>query len=211
MATRVPGASGRAGLDRQSVVAAAAAIADAQGIEFVTLAGLADHLGIRTPSLYNHVASLAALRHELALLALTDLTARMRDALGDQSGEPGLLAFAHAYRAYAHAHPGLYTAVSRGAGPAADPALAAAGQALVDLALDVLRGFGLAGPDALHAVRGLRSLVHGFVSLELIGGFGLPLSLDASFAALIDTFTAGLRAHAPTTCEVPSDPATPIP
>jgi len=197
MATRTPGASGRAGLDRQSVVAAAAALADAHGMENVTLSGLADHLGIRTPSLYNHIPSLAALRRELALFALLDLTAQMRDALHGQTGEPGILAFAVAYRAYALKRPGLYAAIARGAGPADDPALAAAGQTLVDLTLDVLRGFGLTGPDAIHAVRGLRSLVHGFVSLELMGGFGLPLSLDASFAALVHTFTAGLMAQSP--------------
>ena len=35
--------------------------------------------------------------------------------------------------------------------------------------------------------------VDGFVSLEVLGGFGLPLDVDLSFRNLIDLFIAGLR------------------
>ena len=46
--------------------------------------------------------------------------------------------------------------------------------------------------EAIHAIRGLRSMVHGFLSLEMAGGFGLPVDLDASFHWLINLFIAGL-------------------
>jgi len=59
----------------------------------------------------------------------------------------------------------------------------------------VLAGYGLEGDDALHATRGLRSLLHGFVSLETGGGFGLPLDLDESFRRLLQVFMAGLRPY----------------
>ncbi len=45
-------------------------------------------------------------------------------------------------------------------------------------------------------MRGLRSIVHGFVSLEMTGGFGMPVGLDASFNWLIRTFIAGLHGPA---------------
>jgi hypothetical protein len=57
----------------------------------------------------------------------------------------------------------------------------------------VMASFGLEGDDAVHAVRGLRSLVHGFASLDISGGFGLPLELDESFSRLVDLFIAGLE------------------
>ncbi len=46
---------------------------------------------------------------------------------------------------------------------------------------------------AVHAVRVLRSLVHGFSTLELAGGFGLPLDADESFRILCRMLVAGLR------------------
>ena len=51
----------RAGLDAQAVVVAAAELADADGLEQVTLAGLASRLGVRAPSLYAHIGGQPAL------------------------------------------------------------------------------------------------------------------------------------------------------
>nr|MDQ2831507.1 WHG domain-containing protein [Chloroflexota bacterium] len=56
----------------------------------------------------------------------------------------------------------------------------------------VLAPYGLRGAEETHAIRAWRSLVHGFVSLEMTGGFGLPLDLDESFRRLIRLFIAGL-------------------
>lgn len=50
--------SPRAGLDRHTLVIRAADIADDEGIEAVTLAALAGKLGVRSPSLYNHINGL---------------------------------------------------------------------------------------------------------------------------------------------------------
>jgi hypothetical protein len=49
--------------------------------------------------------------------------------------------------------------------------------------------------EAIHALRGLRSLVHGFATLEISGGFGIPLDLDESFSRLVDLFITGLEGH----------------
>jgi len=60
------------------------------------------------------------------------------------------------------------------------------GAEVVGIILAVLAGYGLR-EDALHATRAIRSLLHGFVSRETAGGFGLPLSLDMSFEKLLQT------------------------
>ena len=43
------------------------------------------------------------------------------------------------------------------------------------------------------AVRALRSLLHGFVTLERDGGFGMPDDVDASFDAAIELFARALQ------------------
>ena len=40
------------------------------------------------------------------------------------------------------------------------------------------------------------SLVHGFATLEIAGGFGLPLDCDESFRRLVDMFIRGLQLSA---------------
>jgi hypothetical protein len=57
----------------------------------------------------------------------------------------------------------------------------------------VLRGYGLDGDDLIDATRAIRSAVHGFVTLEITGGFGLPQDVDRSFHRLIDMLDLGLR------------------
>src|SRR5512143_4090552 len=186
----------RAGLDTATVVEAAAAILNEESVEALTLNRLAQELGVKTPSLYNHVDGLAGLYRELALLNARALGARFTQAAIGKSGPAALTAVAKAYRAYIKESPGVYLASLRssGAQQPVDAELSAAEEQSLRVTVAVVASFGLTGEDALHAVRGLRSLVHGFATLEIAGGFGLPLSLDESFERLLQMFVRALQA-----------------
>ena len=71
----------------------------------------------------------------------------------------------------------------------------------------VLAPYGLRGVAETHQIRAFRSLAHGFVSLELAGGFGLPVDIDESFRHLIALFIAALRADAAAAGRPTSTPA----
>jgi AcrR family transcriptional regulator len=185
----------RPGLTRETVVRAAASLADEDGLDGFTLADLAYRLGVRTPSLYNHVAGLGGLRRELALLGLCELGGRIGRAAIGKTTDEATIAVAHAYRDFVKERPGLYDATVRSSRLAypGDPDFEAAENEAFEAVLTVLDSYGLRGEEALHAARGLRSLVHGFATLEVAGGFGIPLDLDESFERLLRTFVAGLR------------------
>jgi AcrR family transcriptional regulator len=178
----------RAGLDREAVVAAAAGLADAEGLPALTLARLADALGVRPPSLYAHVDGLEDLRRRLALRAARELTGELRAAVAGRARGDALSALAWAYRAYAHRHPGIYAALQR----APDAGPEAAFVELVEVVTAVLRGYRLQREDAVHAVRIIRAALHGFVALELEEGFGLPLDLDETFARMVVVLDQGM-------------------
>jgi len=181
----------RPGLDESVVVRAAADLVDAEGIDALTLARLAERLGVRTPSLYNHIAGLEDVRRGLALLGVRELEARLARAAIGAAGEDGAFALAEAYRRFAKERPGLYAATLRAPDPD-DGALQQAAAELMDVVRAVLAPYKLRGAEETHAIRAWRSLVHGFVSLEVAGGFGLPLDLNESFRRLIHLFIAGL-------------------
>ncbi len=183
--------SPRRRLDHAAVVEGAAAVADQIGFEKLTLASVAEHLGVRIPSLYNHVAGLEGLKRDLALLSVQELTLRLSRAAIGKAADDAVFAIADAYRAFAKARPGLYAAHLRA--PAPDQrGLQDASHQLIGIVQATLAAYGLCDDDAMHAVRGLRSVVHGFVSLELAGGFGLPLDLDESYHRLVAAFARGL-------------------
>lgn len=185
--------SPRAGLDRATVTRAAAALVDANGLEQLTLARLAEQLGVRTPSLYNHISGLEGLRRDLALYGLQQMIKRLARAAIGKAGDEAIMDVADAYRAFAKEHPGVYDAALLRPPDPGDKELQAAGQELVDIVLAILTPYGLDGAEALHATRGLRSAVHGFVTLEAAGAFGLPLDLDESFHRLVRVFISGLK------------------
>jgi hypothetical protein len=57
----------------------------------------------------------------------------------------------------------------------------------------VLRPYNLGEEQTIHAIRSLRSIVQGFVSLEAAGAFAMPVKLDDSFHWLLQLFIAGLH------------------
>ena len=189
--------SHRVGLNKASVVEAAAKLVDEQGIEQLTPGRLAARLNVKTPSLYNHMTGLPGLKHDLTLYCLRDLLGCIMRATIGKSGPDAILALADAYRTYAKQTPGRYALTSQ-APPPGDPEIQAAAQQVVEVVLAVLAPFKLGEEDAIHAIRGLRSIVQGFISLEVAGGFGIPIDTEASFHWLIHLFIDGLSRYATT-------------
>ncbi|HLG75251.1 MAG TPA: WHG domain-containing protein [Ktedonobacteraceae bacterium] len=174
----------RVGLDRQMVIQAAAELADANGVEQVTLATLAARLGVRTPTLYHYVDGLDGLRRELDLLGTRELARTLGRAVMGRSGDEAIEALALAYRTFAQTRPGLYAAGVRAADPE-DRELLEAEAEVVEIALRVLVVSQPDRDDAIHTVRIWRSMLHGFLSLEQDGGFGLPQDVDETFRRLV--------------------------
>jgi AcrR family transcriptional regulator len=181
----------RAGLTPEIVVAEAAAVADEVGLDRMTLAAIAERVGVAVPSLYKHVDGLDALQRHLAVQAVDELGAALAKATAGRSGADALRSMAKAYRHYATVHPGRYAATVRAPEPDDSEHLAAA-QAVFDIVAAVLEGYGLRGDDAIDAARSLRSALHGFAALESAGGFGLPRRIDRSFERMIDGLDAAL-------------------
>ncbi|WP_379134336.1 TetR/AcrR family transcriptional regulator [Paenibacillus sp. sgz500958] len=181
----------RAGLDTRMIVITAAQIADERGVEEVTLAALAAKLGVRSPSLYNHIQGLQDLRIQLAIHGLQELYKDMSAAIGHLSGEAAVHKMGQAYVDFARSHPGLYEMTLRAPEPQ-HAELVAVSNTILSLIMNSLRDYDLGEEDMIHAVRGLRSILHGFASLEQQGGFGIPLDTGVSLSRLISTFIAGI-------------------
>jgi AcrR family transcriptional regulator len=185
-------------------VDAAAKIADADGLDGVTVARVAAELGIKAPSLYNHVAGRDDLIAALGVRALEELTAALTQASVGRSRDDALHGIAGAYRGYVLEHPGLYAATIRAPEPDDRERLAAA-ERLLAVVYAVLAGYGIEGDDAVHAARALRSGLHGFASIEAAGGFGIPADRDESFRRMVAALAAGLETP-PRPAETPAQP-----
>ena len=184
----------RAGLAPASVTEAGAALADEVGFAQLSMGLLAERLGVKTPSLYKHVSSQADLVHRIAILAVTELADAIRDATQGRAAGDALAAGAQAMRMFVREHPGRYAAVNsaRPHGPN-DPLISASNRALSSLTA-MLRGYQLDPTQEIHVLRMLRSMLHGFSTLEVAGGFQIDTDIDDSFTWMITFIDHGLRA-----------------
>jgi AcrR family transcriptional regulator len=173
------------------VVAEAEKMVDDLGFEGLTLAALAERLGVRQPSLYKHIEGVAGLRRAIAVRAAGELTEVLARAAVGRSRGDAVTAVAGAYREWARAHPGRYQ-VSQMAPEPGNAEMEKVAVSFVQMFSAVLSGFGLAGEDAVDAIRGIRSALHGFVSLEAAGAFAMPLDIDRSFRRLVSALVAAL-------------------
>jgi AcrR family transcriptional regulator len=183
----------RAGLSPAIVHDAARTLADAEGLANLSLRRIAEHFEVKPPSLYNHIESLDALKRGLALEGARLLGERFARATAGIAKDAAVRALARTYREFAHAHPGLYQAALAAPNPG-DREAEAAARATSEIVFAVLSGYALSGDALIHATRGLRAALHGFVALEQAHGFGLPVDLEASYERLIEMLLAGLRA-----------------
>jgi len=174
----------RVGLTPAAVVDEAGRMVDDLGLEGLTLVALAERLGVRQPSLYKHINGVAGLRRAIAVQAARDLTGTLgRAAIGRSRGD-AIVAVADAYREWAHAHPVRYQ-LSQPAPRPGDTEHEKVAADFIEMLTDVLSGFGLEGDDAIDAIRGIRSALHGFVSLEAAGAFAMPQDVNRSFRRLV--------------------------
>jgi AcrR family transcriptional regulator len=172
----------RAGLTYEWIVQAAARLVDKHGPHDLSMATLASRLGVRAPT--SLCGRLSGLRRALALLGLEEASQRLGRAVMGKAGDDAVIALAHALRDFAKERPGIYELAQHAPDPEDDEWLAA-GREVVEIMLRALSAYQLSQADALHAVRMLRSIVQGCVSLENMGGFGLPLEIDEPFRRLL--------------------------
>lgn len=184
--------SPRSGLNQDIIINKALEIADQAGMEAVTMATLARALTIKPPSLYNHFSGLAEVKQAMAVKALTLLSRSLTEAtINKQSALSMVQAIGTDYIAFATHHPGIYEASLSAPNSSAEN-VQLAGEPIVLLTKEALSSYGLSKEEMIHAVRGLRSLLHGLVDLKRRGGFNLHIDLEKSQEMMIETFLKGL-------------------
>ena len=181
-------------MDRGEVIQEAIKIANREGLEELTLGALARSLGVKTPSLYHYIQNLQELHDELGILCIEGLTSLiLKDSYG-LSGENALRQFCFSSRSFALQNRGLYEAMQL-THLKRSKAYQKSAENLLGLLAGLFAQFAIKPNHRVHAIRYLRSLLHGFIDLELKNGFGMPDDLNRSFELAIEAFLLSLQKY----------------
>lgn len=185
----------RAGLTSADVVLAGAALADEEGLASLTLAALAERLGVKGPALYKHIDGIDDLHHRIATLAMTELGDALRDTLQGKAGVDAVGALFRSLQEYVAEHPGRYSATTgaRFAGDE-DPLYLAASRVIASIRA-ALSGYDLPPDEVDHAIRVLRCTFHGYALLQAQDAFQWENDAGKSADWMIQFIDAGLKAQ----------------
>lgn len=152
---------------QREILAAARDLLDREGADGLTVARLAEELGIKAPSLYKHFGG----KREIEVWLIADGFTEFAAAL---DGTTELEQLGRAYRAFALTHPHLYRLMTDRPLPRDElpPGVEERGAAPLVAAI--------ADPDLARAAW---AFAHGMVTLELAGRFPETADLDAAWAA----------------------------
>lgn len=181
------------GLDKKTILEAAANMADERGIANVTLKLLAAELGVKSPSLYKHFnGGLDELNKELMLYGWRFLEERITKAAIGKSKDDAIIAICFAYRSFVAEHKGLFEAMQWYNMYQSEEHLQAT-QGMVSVFFQVLDSYELSERQKVHIVRMFRGFLQGFSSIESHGGYGNPLPKNDSFDFALKTILKGIR------------------
>lgn len=177
-------------------------MADEVGLNQLNLTALAQRLGVRQPSLYKHIDSMAGLQRSIAIQAKVQLGEVLGRAAVGRSGADAIVAMSSAYREWALRFPARYQAsmVMPDPDDAEHNAVTLAALAVIS---DVLTAYRLQGDDAIDAIRAFRSTLHGFVTLEAQGSFAMSADTNRSFDRMVRGFVVALSYWVESPVDVP--------
>ena len=190
-ASRSRGTTRATKLSRDSIVGAALTYLDREGWDSLTINALANQLGTKGPSLYNHVQSLDDLRRTVRMRVVDDIIGMLNTVGEGRTRDDAVVSMASAYRSYAHHHPGRYSAFTRMPRGGDDPEFTAATHAAAGPVIAVLASYGLDGENAFYAALEFWSALHGFVLLEMTGVMD-DIDTDAVFTDMVLRLAAGM-------------------
>lgn len=184
--------SPRAQINLTKILEAAIDICNEKGYEQLALSSISERLGIKTPSLYNHIQGLPDLKQKMAYYGLKILYDSIIHSVIGCIGDDAITSASKAYIAFVNKHPGLYSSISKVPNPY-ELQFDELSNQLVQVFIKLLEVYNLSDEDSIHAVRGLRSMLHGFSYIQMDFGFRLNYSQEDSLSFIIKTFLNGLK------------------
>lgn len=183
----------RPGLTKERIIERALELAEEEDLSNVTMANLARSFSIKPPSLYNHFKNLHEIKQAMALEAQEMLYNDLKEAV-DGEGESGdrIQEMAKRYVKFASRFSGIYEA-SLLAPDLKERSLQQGEEPLVELLQKYVAPYNLSEQETIHAIRGLRSLLHGLVDLNKREGFKRSVDLEETRSYLVQTFVNGLH------------------
>lgn len=180
-------------ITKADVIQTASHIADTSGLSGLSLKAVAEQLHIKTPSLYNHIASLDDLLRAVAHKGMRTMTEAMTQAAIGVSGDAAMKAVSIAYMNFMILHPGVYETIQWATWHGTEETTEIWGN-YTGLITRLVLSCQLNPEKAPEICSLFVGVLHGYTTLQLRYALMDPVSARESLSNAIDTVLLGIHA-----------------
>ncbi len=182
----------KTGLNKEKIIEFAAKKANQVGINNITVRSLANELGIKAASLYNHIESFDGLKTDIMNYGWKMLEQHMLQSAAGVSGYDAIRAMCKAFYSFATENSGIFEVMLWYNKYASEDNNQSTDR-MFDVIYRIFKSVSISKENAEHIIRTLRSFLQGFSMLVNNNSFGNPVSIEKSFEMSIDILIAGIK------------------
>lgn len=182
------------GLTREKVIEQAGKLANEKGLNAVTITALAEYLGIKKPSLYNHIKDQNDIWYGIMLTGWRIISDELCSGIKESDPKSALKALARGIYEFAINNPGIFEAILW-CNCYATEELVNTTKGLYVFFFEQTDKLSINKENANHLLRTFRSLVEGFSLLVIHSSFGNPIPINESFEISMEVFVNGIEQY----------------
>jgi len=184
----------RTGLSKEEIVVKCAELANKKGLSYLSVTTLSDYLGIKKPSLYNHMKTIEDMHRNLMIYGWKTVSEEIVKGIDSEDEKENLLVYARKFYRFAIDNPGVFEAMlwyNR----YSDEVLLSATEGLYAFFFKQTDGLGINREVANHLLRTYRAFLEGFIMLQIHNSFGNPISTEESFEISMKVLLSGMEGY----------------
>ena len=182
----------RTGLSKEEIIEKAATLANEKGLSYLTVTTLSDYLGIRKPSLYNHVKTIDELHYKLMIYGWKKVSEELVVGIDSDNPKENLVNYGKAFYRFAMENPGVFESMLW-YNKYSDDSLIEATEGLYSFFFEQTDNLSIDRKVANHLLRTYRAFIEGFIMLQIHDSFGNPISIDESFEISMNVLISGME------------------
>ena len=184
----------RTGLSKEEIIKKAAELANERGLSYLSVTTLADYLGIKKPSLYNHMKTIEDMHRSLMIYGWRMVSEDIVKGINSLDEKANLAEYGRKFYKFSIDNPGVFEAMLW-YNKYADDMLLSATEGLYVFFFKQTDGLGINREIANHLLRTYRAFLEGFIMLQIHNAFGNPIPMDESFEISMNVLLAGMEKY----------------
>lgn len=184
----------RTGLSKEEIIEKAAELANERGLSYLSVTTLADYLGIKKPSLYNHMKTIEDMHRSLMIYGWRTVSEEVVKGIDFSDEKSNLTEYGRRFYRFAVDNPGVFEAMLW-YNKYSDDTLLSATEGLYTFFFKQTDGLGIDRVVANHLLRTYRAFLEGFIMLKIHNSFGNPISMDESFEISMNVLISGIEQY----------------